>query len=86
VAFIYRFDCIYNKRRNVCKCNLFITHFLFQNKIGPVIVSVNCNRHRPSYKVLVDPDNQLSYMMKHMIKESVSQHSETGHSQAIIVR
>ncbi|XP_052069098.1 unconventional myosin-VIIa-like isoform X1 [Mytilus californianus] len=62
----------------------FYSH-LYQNKIGPVIVSVNCNRHKPSYKVMVDPDSHPSLMMKRMIKEAVSQHSENGHSQAVIV-
>lgn len=35
---------------------------------------------------MVDPDSQPSLMMKRMIREAVSQHSENGHSQAVIVR
>ncbi|KAK3104216.1 hypothetical protein FSP39_025375, partial [Pinctada imbricata] len=54
------------------------------NKVGPVVVSQNCNRHRPSNKALLEPI-KVCPLLQDVVKDGITQRSDTGHSQAIIV-
>ncbi|XP_048762789.2 unconventional myosin-VIIa-like isoform X2 [Ostrea edulis] len=55
----------------------------FQCKLGPVIVSLNNNRYRPSARCLLESTRPDSFL-DHLVREAVTQHADTGHSQAII--
>ncbi|XP_069123410.1 myosin-I heavy chain-like isoform X2 [Argopecten irradians] len=56
----------------------------YQNKIGPVVISVNSYQHRPSCQALLGPV-KASALLQGVVKDAVTQHADTGHSQAIIV-
>lgn len=55
----------------------------FQCKLGPVVVSLNNNRYRPAARCLVEPA-QPEWLLDGLVREAVTQHADTGHSQAII--
>lgn len=57
----------------------------FQCKLGPVIVSLNNNRHRPAPHCL-GGQSQSGGLLDDLVREAVTQHADTGHSQAIICR
>ncbi|XP_060081419.1 myosin-IIIb-like [Ylistrum balloti] len=56
----------------------------YQNKVGPVVISVNSYQHRPSCQALLGPV-KASALLQGVVRDAVTQHADTGHSQAIIV-
>ncbi|XP_062589716.1 uncharacterized protein LOC134251341 [Saccostrea cucullata] len=52
-------------------------------KLGPVNVSLNNYRYRPTARCLVESSRPTS-LLDALVREAVTQHTDTGHSQAII--
>ncbi|KAL5018662.1 hypothetical protein ScPMuIL_004384 [Solemya velum] len=56
----------------------------YQTRIGPTIVCVNCNRHKPSQKVLCG--SQLSNSsLQSLMSAAMENYTDTGSSQAFLV-